>query len=571
MTAPGIGVSFAPIVSLLDGSLYGYELIPHDRHTGQRWSAERPLASSELAATFNGYSRKFRELAIMGISSHAGPVKWYLPLSVRRTDDPRFDPIDAFRFLESAAVRPEQVVLVLADIPSPGADACREALGPYRAQGFRIALSGIGTERASLDRLVALKPDYARIGREWVPTGPQDAVGASLLQAIGALARKEKIVLLADGLDREDQLSPLMACGVGFAQGAWVGPDTARPADIDPAVASRIRQEVRRRFRSASGALDELVEPALTRLSGTAVSSIARQFEARREASGLVIVKQDGRPVGLLMRDKLNRMLAGPFGQPLYWNRPVDKIMDTQPLVVDAATPIDQLSQMAMSREPDKLYDAIVVTKGEVVAGIVSVGSLLEQVTSVRIAAAQWANPLTGLPGNEPIRKEISRRLDVGRPFAIFYADLDHFKWYNDHYGFHRGDDVIRFTGETLQAVIDDFCPEYGFVGHIGGDDFIVMIEYGNPLAIAETMLDRFAKGIRSFVDGAKGPVRDRAGKPLEGSELSLSLAMLLYNGEGNWTPEQLAERSALLKKKAKSQAGNSLAWDTLERWEAHG
>jgi len=563
-------VFYAPIASLLDGSLYGYEAVPCNRITGKQWTADRFFEVSEREGALYENERNFRERAMQGMRAAPGSVKWFLPMSACMTGDLRSGSGITLRLAESSVVRPEHIVLLLADDGAAHSDAFYAEVRQYRTQGFRIALFGIGTDRDSLDRLVALKPDYACIGREWMPDGPQDAVGVSLLQAIGALARKEKIVLLANGLNWEDQLSPLISCGVGYAQGAWIGPACSSPAGIDSTVAKRIRQEVRRRFRGPSGILSELIEPALMRLSGTTVSSIAQEFEARREANGLVIVEEGGRPVGLLMKDKLHQMLAGQFGQPLYWNRPVDKIMDTQPLVAEAATPIDQLSQMAMSREPDKLYDAIVVTKDGIAVGIVSVGSLLEQVTSVRIAAAQWANPLTGLPGNEPIRREISRRLEERRPFAILYADLDHFKWYNDQYGFHRGDDVIRFTGETLQAVVDDNCPENSFVGHIGGDDFIVMIEYGNPVAVAERMLDRFAKGVRSFADGTKGPIRDRAGMQIEGSELSLSLAMLLYQGDGNWTPEWLAERSALLKKKAKKQAGNSLAVDTLERCVDH-
>lgn len=569
------GVAYAPIVSLLDGSIYGYEAIPCDRIAGVRRTEETFAGLPGRQDNPYFIERRFRESAIRGIPPEPAAVRWFLPLTAGGMRDVRADAETLLRFAEASVIHPERIVLTLAGMAGatvPHPDGLLEELRSYRAQGFRIALSGIGLSRDSLDRMIALKPDYVRIGEAWMPAGPQDAVGVSLLQAVGSLARKEKIVLLADGLNREDQIGPLISCGVGYAQGPWVGSASARPADISPSAAARIRQEVRRRFRGSSGALSELIEPALARASGTSVSDVAQALEARRDSSGLVIVSDDGKPVGLLMKDKLNQLLAGPFGLPLYWSRPVDKIMDHQPLVVEAATPIEQVSQMAMSREPDKLYDAVVVTRDGIVAGIVSVGALLEQATSVRIAAAQWANPLTGLPGNEPIHGEISRRLEEGRPFTVFYADLDHFKWYNDQYGFHRGDDVIRFTGETLQAVVDDNCPENSFIGHIGGDDFIVMLEYGNPVEIAEQMLDRFAKGVRSFADGAKGPVRDRSGVLLEVPELSLSLAMLLYQGGGGdgWTPERLAERSALLKKQAKAQAGNALAWDTLERCVDH-
>jgi GGDEF domain-containing protein len=84
--------------------------------------------------------------------------------------------------------------------------------------------------------------------------------------------------------------------------------------------------------------------------------------------------------------------------------------------------------------------------------------------------------PTTLLPGPPMIEREITKRLAAGEQFAVCYADLDHFKEYNDRYSFAEGDRVIRMVGRILHDVVIGMCGEQGFVGHIGGDDFILIV-----------------------------------------------------------------------------------------------
>jgi EAL domain-containing protein (putative c-di-GMP-specific phosphodiesterase class I)/GGDEF domain-containing protein len=519
--------------------LFGYTVIPSHPDAGKDW---------DFTVLFQNWP---------------GNVKLFLPVPARFVPDSGLHPGRTLDRIEAAGMRAEQIVFMFAEDGSVSTGNLTAAIRHYRTQGFRIGYDGLTAGRESLEQLTELKPDYVRVGKAWLPRGAKDHVGECLLQALAALAKKEKFVLLADGVEKEEQIRTLMSCGVGYGQGLWIGAPSKTPAAVGEEVSNRIRQEMRRRYRGSSGSLMELANPAVTFPSTTPVSEIARFFEVHREADGFVIV-EGKKPVGMLMKDKLHQILSRQFGLPLYGNRPVSKIMDAQPLIVDESTPVDLLSQTAMAREPDRLYDAIIVTRGGEVAGIISISALLDWVTNVRMSNAQWANPLTGLPGNEPIRRELSRRLDEGRPFSVLYADLDYFKWYNDQYGFHRGDDVIRYTSEAIQAAIRACGTEDNFVGHIGGDDFIVVIDYGNPVRIGEQILQEFEKGISSFLEPSRGPVKDRSGKPVEDGRLSLSLALLTCQDSRGWTPERLAEYSALLKKTAKSKAGNALEWETL-------
>ena len=85
-------------------------------------------------------------------------------------------------------------------------------------------------------------------------------------------------------------------------------------------------------------------------------------------------------------------------------------------------------------------------------------------------------SPLTGLPGNVQIQAEMKKRLMSNEKFVMLYLDLDNFKAYNDVYGFVKGDEIIKFTARTIVKNVHDIDPENGFIGHIGGDDFIAII-----------------------------------------------------------------------------------------------
>jgi diguanylate cyclase (GGDEF)-like protein len=101
-------------------------------------------------------------------------------------------------------------------------------------------------------------------------------------------------------------------------------------------------------------------------------------------------------------------------------------------------------------------------------------------------------SPLTGLPGNVRIESEIEGRVKSGDMFAILYVDLDHFKSFNDHYGFMRGDQVIQWTARLLQDVALELGGASTFVGHVGGDDFVVVCQAELAERIAEDIIARF-------------------------------------------------------------------------------
>ena len=122
--------------------------------------------------------------------------------------------------------------------------------------------------------------------------------------------------------------------------------------------------------------------------------------------------------------------------------------------------------------ESDKLYDFIVVTENDKYIGTVTIKDLLQKTSEIEVSAAKHQNPLTGLPGNLIIEQKLQHCVANTSKYSVAYLDIDNFKAYNDVYGFEHGDLVIKLLADILR---NNFSNEQ-FIGHIGGDDFTVII-----------------------------------------------------------------------------------------------
>jgi diguanylate cyclase (GGDEF)-like protein len=140
-------------------------------------------------------------------------------------------------------------------------------------------------------------------------------------------------------------------------------------------------------------------------------------------------------------------------------------------------------------------------------------------------------SPLTGLPGNIRVQEEIRRRVSEENAFALLYADLDHFKAYNDNYGFVRGDRAIQALARLVTETVHEVAGPAGFVGHVGGDDFVILVEPEQSDTVAKSLCDRFdqlAPTLYDAEDAERGfiEVRDRQGNPKSFPLLTISVGV---------------------------------------------
>lgn len=211
--------------------------------------------------------------------------------------------------------------------------------------------------------------------------------------------------------------------------------------------------------------------------------------------------------------------------------------------------PLEQVAEIAMNREREKLYDDVVVTANNALLGVVPIQRLVDTLARIQIELAKGANPLTGLPGNVAIEEELNRRKRAEEPFTVIYADLDGFKAYNDTYGFEKGDQVITWLARILSHAAKKYGTERDFVGHIGGDDFVIITVPECAEQICKAVVRLFQRLAKRLL-----PPEERATEKSRCGGLSVSLAIVDCLEPQSY--KSLGERAAQLKKYAKSLPG---------------
>lgn len=184
-----------------------------------------------------------------------------------------------------------------------------------------------------------------------------------------------------------------------------------------------------------------------------------------------------------------------------------------------------------------------------------------------RATATRDLNPLTGMSGNSDILREISQRLAAMEEFACLYPDIDNFKSYNDHYGFIRGDEVIRALASIILRVLEDIYSPQHFAGHVGGDDFVILTEADRAEDIAAEFTKRFDEVIGSLydpVDRERGWIEfeDRTGNKHRTGLVSLSTGIVIARPGSFTSAPALASRAAEVKGVAKRIPGSKWVVD---------
>ena len=272
----------------------------------------------------------------------------------------------------------------------------------------------------------------------------------------------------------------------------------------------------------------------------------------------ICVIDEQEKVVGIYTRTALMESFGGRFGFDLNSKKTAQDLMKTNFLVADENVSIEAVSKMALVRATDSLYDAVVVTKKGKYMGVVSVKDLLETAITIQVSRAVDANPLTGLPGNRLIERKISECIQNEDPFAVIYIDLDNFKAYNDAYGFNNGDLMIKAVVHAMRQC----CSKNEFMGHVGGDDFVVICDYWEVEMLCNDIINKFCCSIKSLYvksDWDNGYIisKNRSGLTESFPIATLSIAGITNKDKAYENMELFSKELANLKKKAKQVIGN--------------
>ena len=559
---------FQPIVGMQNGEIAGFEGLIRGPSDSPLHSPLNLFKVAHSAGVLAEVEHLCRRVVLERFAELGLPGKLFLNVSPECLLHPGTRHGETLHFIHEVGINPERIIIELTESqPTYDYELLLEAVTHYREMGFRIAIDDLGEGFSSLRLWSELRPEYVKIDMHFISGINQDPVKLQFVRSIQEIAKKSGTTVIAEGIETKSEMLLIRDLGVALGQGYHLGrPQAAPAAALSPAVAAQLRRNSVALYPQEAAAPHHgqtagrllrqvpVVTPAMSN------NQVYELFVARPELQIVPVV--DGElPRGVITRAVLLDRFARPYLRELYGKKTCTLFMDDKPMITDRNISLQELSKAIADADRHHLFNGFIITDAGRYLGMGTGHDLMREITEMQINAARYANPLTLLPGNVPLNEHIERLLQGDVGFVACYADIDHFKPYNDVYGYRKGDDVLQMTGRLLTAHAD---PDQDFVGHIGGDDFIVLFQSEDWEARCQTILEAFSDCVAEHLSGADRAAggyvsEDRRGNQVFHPLLSLSLGVVRVEAGQYASHHQIAAAAAEAKKQAKKLSGNSL------------
>lgn len=554
---------FQPIVAMADGSIYAHEALIRGPSAMPLQSADALLAAARREDLLVDFELMCVAVALKQWAQLKQPGRLFVNVS-------------ATALLE--AVRRRSLSAILGDIRSLGlsprkltleiteheqisdVDAFVSSVREVQAAGLSFALDDFGDGRSSLRLWAELAPETVKIDKYFTRHISRHARKLQTLRALMQIAEVFGTSLVAEGIETAEDLRVIRDLGVTWGQGYFLGmprsePEPLRPEALEALHDTRVAVLPALRSAASPGRLrDLLVIRADPIEPGTTNDALVRIFDSNAHWPAIAVV-QDGVPLAIIERHQFLDQYARGFFKEVYGKQPALAFANRSPRLLERDQDVSELIGILTSQDQRYLTDGFIVTENGRYLGIGTAEQLVRNVTESRVEAARHANPLTFLPGNIPITEHVNRLLKKGSDFVLCYLDLLNFKPFNDHYGYWRGDEIIKQAATTLMAHCD---PQHDFLGHVGGDDFILVFQDEAWRSKCLRVVDEFNAGVATFYDEgdrAHGGIwsEDRHGASRFFPFTSLYVGAVVARGGEYAHSEQVANAAARAKQEAKA------------------
>lgn len=557
---------FQPVVSLRENAIHGYEALIR----GPSGSPLHAPISLFDAATRNGQLAELellcRRVSLESYRRLDLPGKLFLNISPAYLMQPGFQRGLTLEHMRAIGIPADRVVIELTEhSPTHDYGLLRAAAAHYKSMGFEIAIDDLGAAYAGLRLWHELRPNYVKIDMHFVQGIHEDRGKRQFVQSIQEIALSLNCKVIAEGVETRDEYLAINELGIGFGQGYYFArPSATPPVALAPEIflmghASGATDLHTRRTQTASALIVD--RNAVT--PSTLVKKVGDMFYATMSLNSIPVVQRD-MPIGLVRRTPFMYMYASRYGCDLYGKKSIAAFMDSTPLIIDKDLSLEKLSKLLTNEAETHVNDDFIITDNGRYAGVGTVMRLLQKVTDLQIYNARYANPLTLLPGTVPINEHLDTLLQESQNFTVCYCDLDNFKPFNDAYSYSRGDEAIRLLAQIL---VESSNKECDFVGHIGGDDFLVIFLSPDWEKRCQTILQRFE---REAIDLYDAPDKVAGGLWSKGRRsemsfygiMSLSIGAVEIGSGSQYSHHDIATMSSSVKAVAKNIEGNALFVD---------
>ncbi|MBB1268203.1 GGDEF domain-containing protein [Shewanella sp. SR44-3] len=541
---------FQPIFNIITNQIHGFEALSRGPEHSPLHSPVPLFQTAAHEGRLSDLETLCREIAITGFEQRKLEGKLFINISPKALLDPNHPKGQTLQLLQRLGINPSDVVIELSEqYKADDIDLLKSCLNHYRDQGFLTAIDDLGAGYSGLRLWSELAPDYVKIDRHFIHQIDSNAVKQEFVRSIVDLCQSLTCKVIAEGIERAEELTVLKQLGVTYCQGYLLGRPSDAPTQMMPAKYTSLVAQVHARFCETA---EILCQNATTVSAKTKLKQLSQAFIDKPSLQAIVIADND-LVQGIVSRHYLLEIFSTPYGRALHENYPAVAIMDKNVLQIEASAPLSSVSQLLTSEAANTVAQQFIILRQGQLLGIGHTKDLLQRITEHRVKTARHANPLTNLPGNVPIQEELKRLKLQDKSFYLAYFDLSHFKPYNDIYGFCRGDEVLRELGQLLSQ----YQAEDAFIGHVGGDDFVMISTDEQIICHCQQLILKFEQAKQSFYSDEHWLTQsmfanDRQGHGVDHPLLSLSVGLLSPQVTYAITEDKLSRLSAEAKKQAK-------------------
>jgi diguanylate cyclase (GGDEF)-like protein len=479
-----------------------------------------------------------------------------------------FEPAGIVNLLDQYGIKPFQIVFEISSRNAFQNDlSFWNQIEKLRQMAFRFALDDVGAGQSDFRWIADLKPQYLKLDRQFYQNALSEKMMRALLESLVVFCRQMNVCMIAERLEGLSEIELLVEIGVYYGQGYYISaphyPKKHAEAGTSGKEKSFANHDKKCGLAKSSFPIEKYLKqvPIIERKITMAE---LKQFISQHDHVTSVVV-DNGKAVGVIENHHVYQILCRHQEGEGLDTIDLAEFMEQDFFVAEHLIPAVDVVKMIARQNMGVANPPIVVVSNNVPVGMASFVELQEVFIRHQIDEARDSNPLTGLPGNMAIQQRLDEYYRIGQPVSLIYADLDHFKVFNDHYGFKRGDHMLLQFSQILSWSIRRKGGEGDFLGHIGGDDFVIITTPEKAVDICELVIKSFSRLRNScydkmeirqgYVDG-----HDRSGLKTRVPLAAVSLAVVDCHQRKDIA--ELPERAASMKQYAKSIQGNTYVRD---------
>ncbi|GAB6078736.1 EAL domain-containing protein [Hydrogenobaculum acidophilum] len=467
-----ITMFYQPIFSNKDGFVYAYEALMRIKHDEYYISPKLAFDVAKEISIEYFLDAVCREQAILQYKQKG--LKLFININPNSSNSGFFKRGFTLNIALQNNLKPENVVLEITESEKfEDIEALKEIIEYYKSIGFSIAFDDFGTGYNSLNILSQIEPDYIKFPIELIKGISRSRLKWQIVRGIMDMAIKSGIKTIAEGIENKEDLKTILELGIDYSQGFLLAMPSASqelPKEGIMLLRNVIIQKKLNSIKDRYSISKDDLEPIHV-LKGKPDIKYLIEILKKNESEWLYLEDFD-----ILINESCIKRILNTFSENLFYYKTIDYFFEHVDCHYQGIEKFDIQDNIlhAYHISVEKHVDAILVKNTQGILGVLTKAKILEKLFDTFYKITLYTNPLTGLPGNVIIEKEIENAIEQKINAYVVHIDISNFKPFNDAYGFLAGDMMIKKLAQTLQSFAFNYD---AFVGHIGGDDFVVIFK----------------------------------------------------------------------------------------------